>query len=98
MPTWPRAVPVLTKPVPSIGEDEMAWAWATVTMGVSSVLLFFVSFLMTTQLASYMFQMFAALLASGWFVLRVKSPYAALRADLRLELRTASIDVESAVL
>jgi len=28
----------------------------------------------------------------------VKSPYAALRADLRLELRTASIDVESAVL
>ena len=98
MPTWPRAVPVLTKPVPSIGEDEMAWAWATVTMGVSSVLLFFVSFLMTTQLASYMFQMFAALLASGWFVLRVKSPYAALRADLRLELRTASIDVESAAL
>jgi hypothetical protein len=76
----------------------MAWAWATVTVGVSAVLLFFVSFLMTTAFGTFAFQMFGAVLGSGWFIMRVKSPYAELRTDLRLELATASIEVEQATL
>ena len=96
MPTWPRADAPRHRLAPPIPDDEMAWAWATVTVGVSAVLLFFVSFLMTTAFGSFAFQMFAAVLGSGWFIMRVKSPYAELRADLRLELTTASIEVEQA--
>ena len=98
MPTWPRPVAAPPKLATPIGEDEMAWAWATATMGVSGVLLFVVSLLMTTRMGSYAFQMFAAILWSAWFILRVKSPYAELRTELRLELRTASIDLDAAVL
>ena len=98
MPTWPRADAASPRLAPPIPEDEMAWAWATVTVGVSAVLLFFVSFLMTTAFGTFAFQMFAAVLGSGWFIMRVKSPYAELRADLRLEFRTASMDVEQAAL
>ena len=96
MPTWPRAEARPPQLVPPIPEDELAWAWAAVTVGVSAVLVFFVSFLMTTRFGSFSFQMFAAILGSAWFVMRVKSPYAELRAELRLELTTASIEVEQA--
>ena len=98
MPTWPRVDVGSPKLAPPIPEDEMAWAWATVTVGISAVLLFAVSFLMTTTIGSFAFQMFAALLGSGWFIMRVKSPYAELRAGLRIELTTASIEVEQATL
>ena len=97
MPTRPRAEAASPTPAPPIPEDEMAWAWATVTVGVSAVLLFFVSFLMTTRIGSFAFQMFAAILGSSWFIMRVKSPYAELRAGLRLELTSASIEVDQAV-
>ena len=53
---------------------------------------------MTTAFGTFAFQMFAAVLGSGWFIMRVKSPYAELRADLRLEFRTASMEVEQAAL
>ncbi len=97
MPTWPRAEMAPPRPVPSIPDDEMAWAWATVTMGVSAILVAAVSLLMTTRLGVYTFQMFAAALGSGWFVMRVKSPYAELRAGVRLELQAASQEVDQAL-
>jgi DNA-binding helix-hairpin-helix protein with protein kinase domain len=97
MPTQPRAEAPPPRPAPSISNDEMAWAWATVTMGVSAVLVASVSLLMTTLTGAYTFQMFAAILASTWFVMKVKSPYAELRAGVRLELQRAAHEVEEAL-
>jgi DNA-binding helix-hairpin-helix protein with protein kinase domain len=97
MPTQPRAPVSMPKPTPAIPRDELAWAWATVTIGVSAVLLGGVSLLMTTTVGTFTFQMFGALLASGWFVMRVKSPYAELRASVRTELQAAARDVQQAV-
>jgi len=96
MPAQPRAPVSMPRPTPAIPDDEMAWAWATVTMGVSAVLLGAVSLLMTTTIGTFTFQMFGAVLASGWFILRVKSPYAELRAGVRLELQAAAVDVQQA--
>jgi hypothetical protein len=61
----------------------------------SAALLFFVSFLMTTMMGSFAFQMFAAVLGSGWFVMRVKSPRRAASRPAA-GLRTASIEVDQA--
>ena len=97
-PPQPRVPASMPRPRPAISDDEMAWAWATVTVGVSALLLGAVSLLMTTTIGTFTFQMFGALLASGWFIMRVKSPYAELRAGVRVEVHAAAREVEQALL
>ena len=52
-PAQPRAPVSMPRPTPAIPDDEMAWAWATVTMGVSALLLGAVSLLMTTTMGPH---------------------------------------------
>ncbi|MEO5822812.1 MAG: hypothetical protein ABIT71_20085 [Vicinamibacteraceae bacterium] len=96
MPTQPRAECGMPRLPPRVPDDEMAWGWATVTIAVSAALVGAVSLIMTTTLGTFTFQMFSAILMSAWFVMRVKSPYAELRASVCLEFSAASTAVDQA--